>query len=32
MTSIFILCLLVMVVNLLVDCLYGVLDPRVKLE
>jgi peptide/nickel transport system permease protein len=32
MTSIFILCLLVMVVNLLVDFLYGVLDPRVKLE
>jgi ABC-type dipeptide/oligopeptide/nickel transport system permease component len=32
MTSIFILCLLVMFVNLLVDFLYGVLDPRVKLE
>ena len=32
MTSIFILCLLVMFVNLLVDFLYGLLDPRVVLE
>lgn len=32
MTSIFLLCLLVMFVNLLVDFLYGLLDPRVRLE
>ncbi len=32
MTSIFILSLLVMGVNLLVDFLYGMLDPRIKLE
>ena len=32
MTSIFILCLLVMGMNLVVDLLYRVLDPRVKLE
>jgi len=32
MTAIFILCLLVMFVNLLVDFCYGLLDPRVKLD
>lgn len=31
-TSVFILCLLVMVVNVLVDFFYALLDPRVRLE
>jgi ABC-type dipeptide/oligopeptide/nickel transport system permease component len=31
-TSVFLLCLLVMGTNVVVDLLYRVLDPRVKLE
>ncbi|GMA60389.1 hypothetical protein GCM10025859_08290 [Alicyclobacillus fastidiosus] len=31
-TSVFILCLMVMGMNLIVDLLYGLLDPRVQLE